>query len=209
MGIPQARILEWVAIPFPRGSSQPRDWTQVPPITGGFFTIWASREAQEYWSGYPFSRLSSWPRNWSRVSCIAGRFFTSLPPREAPGGGWGGVRTWKASQGNPSLWLWQAGSLAVSRQGKRSDFYLQVIQQPPFHPQPLFSLKTPWYVCLFSPTLFDILGVRATYTFVVMCNWQFRKPMSNEGVKSPLRWSPKIARENNYIWSSDKQWITV
>ena len=85
MGILQARILEWVAIPFPRGSSQPRDWTQVSPITGGFFTIWASREAQEYWSGYPFSRRSSWPRNWSWVSCIAGRFFTSLPPREAPG----------------------------------------------------------------------------------------------------------------------------
>ena len=42
-GILQASVLEWVAIPFPRGSSQPRDWTQVSCITGIFFTIWATR----------------------------------------------------------------------------------------------------------------------------------------------------------------------
>ena len=50
-GILQARMLEWVAFPFSRGSSQPRDWTQVSCIAGGFFTSWATREAQEYWSG--------------------------------------------------------------------------------------------------------------------------------------------------------------
>ena len=50
-GILQARILEWVAFPFPKGSSQPRDWTQVSCIAGGFFTSWATRGAQEYWSG--------------------------------------------------------------------------------------------------------------------------------------------------------------
>ena len=44
-GILQARILEWVAIPFSRGSSQPRDQTQVFCITSRFFTIWATREA--------------------------------------------------------------------------------------------------------------------------------------------------------------------
>ena len=38
MGILQARILEWVAMPSSRGSSQPRDWTQVSRITGGFST---------------------------------------------------------------------------------------------------------------------------------------------------------------------------
>ena len=37
-GILQARILEWVAFPFSRGSSQPRDQTQVLHISGGFFT---------------------------------------------------------------------------------------------------------------------------------------------------------------------------
>src|SRR5574337_612499 len=38
-GILRARILEWVAIPFSRGSSQPRDQTQVSCIAGSFFTI--------------------------------------------------------------------------------------------------------------------------------------------------------------------------
>ena len=42
----QARILEWVAIPLSRGSSQPRDQTQVFCVVGRFFTIWATREAQ-------------------------------------------------------------------------------------------------------------------------------------------------------------------
>ena len=50
-GILQARILEWVAFPFSRGSSQPRDQIQVSYIVGGFFTSWATREAQEYWNG--------------------------------------------------------------------------------------------------------------------------------------------------------------
>ena len=44
-GILQARILEWVAVPISKGSSQPRDWTQVSRIAGGFFTNWAMREA--------------------------------------------------------------------------------------------------------------------------------------------------------------------
>ena len=50
-GVFQANILEWVAVPCSRVSSQPRDWTQVSHISGGFFTEWATREAQEYWSG--------------------------------------------------------------------------------------------------------------------------------------------------------------
>ena len=41
-GILQARILEWVAIPFSRGSSQSRDWTQISCIAGSLFTIWAT-----------------------------------------------------------------------------------------------------------------------------------------------------------------------
>ena len=40
----QARILEWVAIPFFRESSWTRNQTWVPCIAGGFFTIWATRE---------------------------------------------------------------------------------------------------------------------------------------------------------------------
>ena len=47
-GILQARILEWTAFPFSRGSSQPRDQTQVSCIAGRFFTSWATREALKY-----------------------------------------------------------------------------------------------------------------------------------------------------------------
>ena len=44
-GILQVRIPEWAAVPFSRGSSQPRDGTQVSHIAGRFFTVWATREA--------------------------------------------------------------------------------------------------------------------------------------------------------------------
>ena len=76
-GILQARILEWVAFPFSRGSSQPRDRTQVSLIEGRFFTSWATRKAQE-WVVYLFSSGSSQ----SKVSCIAGRFSTNWAIRD-------------------------------------------------------------------------------------------------------------------------------
>ena len=44
-GILQARILEWVAISFSKGSSRPRDWTRVSHIAGRCFNLWATREA--------------------------------------------------------------------------------------------------------------------------------------------------------------------
>ena len=51
-GILQARTLEWLAIPVSRRSFQCGDGTQVSCIAGGFFTIWATREAlwsNRYW----------------------------------------------------------------------------------------------------------------------------------------------------------------
>ena len=47
-GILQARILEWVAILFSRGSSRPRDWIWVSCITGRFSTVWATREVHKH-----------------------------------------------------------------------------------------------------------------------------------------------------------------
>ena len=44
MVILQARILKWVAISFSKGSSQPRDRTQLSHIAGGLFTLWATRD---------------------------------------------------------------------------------------------------------------------------------------------------------------------
>ena len=56
-GILQARILEWVDIPFPRGSSQPRDWTWGFCIVGRFFTIWAKGKVQ---NGTSLSHKKEW-----------------------------------------------------------------------------------------------------------------------------------------------------
>ena len=54
--IPQARILEWVAIPFSRGLSPPRGQTWVSRIAGRLFTIWATRE----------TKLAKW-KEYSRI----------------------------------------------------------------------------------------------------------------------------------------------
>ena len=51
MGILQAIILEWVAISSTRGSSQPRDRTQVSRIAGGFFTSWTNRKPKDIGMG--------------------------------------------------------------------------------------------------------------------------------------------------------------
>ena len=73
-GILQARILESVAMSSSRGSSQPRYQTQVSCIAGRFFTVWATREAQKYWSGcerhaYLFIMLVLF--NWRKYSLLA------------------------------------------------------------------------------------------------------------------------------------------
>ena len=53
LGIPQVRILAWVTISFSRGFSEPRDWTRVSCIAGGFFTVWATRKSR---LGCPFKK---------------------------------------------------------------------------------------------------------------------------------------------------------
>ena len=47
-GILQSTILEWVVISFSRGSSWPRDWTQVSRSAGRRFNLWATREAHQF-----------------------------------------------------------------------------------------------------------------------------------------------------------------
>ena len=59
-GILRARILEWVAISFSRGSPWPREWTPVSCIAGRCFTIWATREVPQ------------------SISCIFGCFLRSI-----------------------------------------------------------------------------------------------------------------------------------
>ena len=67
MGIPQARILEWIAIPFSRGPSPCRDQTPVSCTAGRFLTIRTTREAL-----YPLNTFPSTPDpgNPSSVLCL-------------------------------------------------------------------------------------------------------------------------------------------
>ena len=62
-GILQARMLECVAVPFSRQSSQPRDRTQVSCIAGRFFISWATREAHNiynsFWSSIIWTKLTT------------------------------------------------------------------------------------------------------------------------------------------------------
>ena len=98
-GILQVRILEWVAFPFSRGSSQSRDQPRSPTDQPRSPTSLADLYQLSHkgsprileWVAYPFSRESSWPRNQTGVACIAGRFFTNGAIREAPT--WGGVNS--------------------------------------------------------------------------------------------------------------------
>ena len=76
-GIIQARILQWVAMPFSRRSSEPRDWTPVSSIAGRFFTVLATREAQDsleagYYVGWPAIRFFSGRRGGVRSSWDVG-----------------------------------------------------------------------------------------------------------------------------------------
>ena len=65
-GIFQARVPEWVAISFSRGSSQPRDRTQVSRAAGRRFTLWAIREAQLGSSPPGKSSYREDPEQWKR-----------------------------------------------------------------------------------------------------------------------------------------------
>ena len=77
-GILQARILKWVAIPFSRGSSWPRDQAWVSHTAGEFFTVWGTRGAHEYHSVYSIPSSGDLPSTGIKPgSYIAGR--CSLP----------------------------------------------------------------------------------------------------------------------------------
>ena len=84
-GILQVRILEWVTLPFSRGSSQPRDLNSGIRHCRRILYQLSHQESLRIleWVAYPFSSGSSPPRNWTRDSCIASRFFTSWANREA------------------------------------------------------------------------------------------------------------------------------
>ena len=77
-GILQARILDWVVFPFSRGSSQPRNWTKVSCIVGGFCTSWATREA--IWFILILKMIKQHYPIASEVSFLTNKLYDSSPP---------------------------------------------------------------------------------------------------------------------------------
>ena len=59
-GIFQAIVLEWIAISFSRGSSQPRDRTRVSHIVDRRFTVWATREVSLTYINMYYQNLNNW-----------------------------------------------------------------------------------------------------------------------------------------------------
>ena len=85
-GILQARIMEWVAFPFPRGSSQPRDQIQVSHIAGRFFTSWTTGKPKN--TGVGSLSLLQWifltqEQNWGLLPCR--QIFYQLSRQGSPG----------------------------------------------------------------------------------------------------------------------------
>ena len=79
-GILQARILEWIAMPSSRGSSQHRDRTQVFHVAGGFFTIWATREALVLLTVTQMCQSPSHSPAFAFIFFLPGEFFPSWLP---------------------------------------------------------------------------------------------------------------------------------
>ena len=83
-GILQVRILKWIAFPFSRESSEPRDQNSGLPHWRQILYQLSHKGSPRIleWVGYPFSSRSSRASNQTRVSCIAGRFFINWAIRE-------------------------------------------------------------------------------------------------------------------------------
>ena len=149
----QARVLEWVAISFSKGSSQPRDWTWVFHIVGRCFTVWATREVQmgpeQDWKRHG-RRNRQWEVKWSseRTGEMSKRIILTTPSHDAKRLGW--VKTQKRHhrlQGAHLYHLrenfslvgvqdWEMGGRngrGRSEEGKVWAFHsLSVVRSPPF-----------------------------------------------------------------------------
>ena len=77
-GILQA-ILDWASMLSSKGSFQPRDWTQVSCIAGGFFTVWATKEVQIGWACHEFKfPIISWITEVLFSSVLLHKYFSVL-----------------------------------------------------------------------------------------------------------------------------------
>ena len=96
-GTLQTRTLEWVAIPFSRGSTWSRDWTHVFCIAGRFFNIWLTREAGDGGSipglGRSPGEGNGYPLQYSCLENSMDR------------GTWGGYSLWGCKGSDMTEWL--------------------------------------------------------------------------------------------------------
>ena len=88
-GIFQARVLEWVAISFSRGSSRPRDRTGVSRVVSRHYTVWATREVLTLWRGYcqgpPFAAEET-EHHWAHGVCPTSQQSWRLSSQHHPAG---------------------------------------------------------------------------------------------------------------------------
>ena len=138
----QARILEWVTISFPRGSSQPRDWTWVSCIVARFFTNWAMREALILWEQYEWFltmfqrhlyRLEKYVGFLHSVSSVAQSCLTLCNPMDC------------STTGFPGHQLLERAQSHVYRGGDAYQFhpYLSVTIQSPLRRPPREGTSSP------------------------------------------------------------------
>ena len=196
-GILQARILEWVAFPFSRGSSQPRNQSQVWLNPGlqhrrQILSQLSHRGSPRIldWVAYPFSRGSSRPRNGIGVSCLAGGFFTSRAIRKAP-----------------SLYIaWPTWALAISSFSPWNPLFPWVPQTPHWSfsllPYLLLSLRC-WYFSRFHPRA---LLSTVSKTIKIKCGfWFLNVPGLLDSIV--LDWSPDIFRlVKKFLANSSIHW---
>ena len=79
LGILQARILEWVAISFSRGSFQPRDWTWVSCLASGFFTT--EPPGKPHYNGRPIIMQQKQWKPLKYIWAVCGRLASLFPNR--------------------------------------------------------------------------------------------------------------------------------
>ena len=139
-GISQAGMVEWIAISFSKGSSQPRNRTQVSCIAGKFFTDWATWETQ--------AQLEKGPGPSSRIDgdivldCDLSKLTYVAPPQDAlvlGGGAWGRWLGLNEGMGwHPGEWIWcphESHRELVSTQGGLP---------PRRGPHQAWNLPAPW-----------------------------------------------------------------
>ena len=127
--IVQARILEWVAIPFSRRSSLSRDWTCISCIAGGFFTIWATILWQLSTKNYllnifglllPASFRTFSSHHWLDPSAFKNQTHLQRSTKRASHSGWGIRSSHKVLESlPPGSHSWVCKTVRFQKMGRR------------------------------------------------------------------------------------------